>query len=817
VKGTAPRAHPQAALDLVDELFDLPPAERDARLLRADPEVRAQAMRLLEADAREGDPLSRPAGAILPSALAGLERDWQRAGRKDMQVGPFRLESLLGDGGMGEVWVATRTTDFQQKVAVKLLHAWTGAALAQRFRLERQILARLSHPRIATLLDGGVTEEGQPWLAMELVEGLPLTEHCAARGYGVDERLRLFLQVCDAVEYAHQNLVVHRDLKPRNILVSASDEVKLLDFGIAKLLRGEEGEPTALTHTGERPMTPDYAAPEQIRGGAVTTTTDVWALGVLLHELLTGARPYRAEGKPLIDVERAVLEGAPPRPSSRIESKPLKRRVRGDLDAIVLKALQPRPSDRYLSVSALASDVRRHLDGLPVAARGDATAYVVRSFVRRYRAAVGVSAVVFGALVVGLVGTLWQAHRAREEARNAEQTRAFLVDLLETFDPYQQGGRPVTQRDILLRGEARVSELGNQPEVQAQLLRVFAQTWTNMGELERARPTAERALAVERSLAPRSLEVAKTLLLLGDITAVTGTWEDTGRDYAEALSIAREAEGPEGSTTAEAVGDLAYVARWDGRFAESEKLYREQIDIDRRVHGAEGKETLEATGDLAAMLCDAGRLAESEDLDRRVALLDAKVVGENHPGTLIVRANLAHVLIDGGRPDEAEAILRDVYDRQVAVVGENSPYTLNTLYLRGRAIDGLGRAHEAVDMLEKVLRSQTELRGATSREVARTLEPEAIALDHLGRLAEAETAARRALAIHVELTGEPHIAAALRTTLASVLLDEGRPGEARALLEDALSVEEKLLIPTHPQLVRTRAELARASAMTGTR
>jgi serine/threonine-protein kinase len=814
------RARFQAAMSLVDRALDLPASEREALLEREcqDPALREEARRLLSADAREDDRLSVPAGARLPGALRELASAGLARAEAGMTVGPFRLRTILGRGGMGEVWTADRVgADFEQSVALKLLYVdGQGRAVEARFRRERQILARLEHPRIARLLDGGISADGRPWLAMELVTGLSLVDHCVSAGLGIEERLELFLQVCEAVQFAHQNLVIHRDLKPSNILVDERGAPKLLDFGIAKLIE-DDGDATALTALGEQPMTPDYASPEQTRHEPVTTASDTWTLGAILHELLAGVRADRA----LLDTTRA-------RPSARIDvdhrpswpagmsRSALTKRLKGDLDAIVTKATRSDPKERYPSVDALAGDVRRHLGGLPVAARGEATGYFLRSFVRRHRLGVGLSALAILSLVAGLFGTVSQARHAREEARKAAQTREFVVNLLEGFDPYQQGGKPVTQHDILVRGELRLAELDDQPEAQGQLLRVFAQTWTNMGELERARSTAERALSIQRrALGPRHIELARTLIVLGAAEDIPGDWEDAERAYVEALSIARDAEGPAGPTALEALSEVAYIARERGSFAESERLYLEQLTLLQRLHGNESKEALETRGDIAALLCDAGRLEESASMSREVAKLDAAVFGENHPGTLIVRGNLARALIELGQFDAADTVLRDVYARQVDVVGEISPYALNTRRLRARALDGLGRPDEAIPLFEQILRSQEELRGQASIEVARTLAPESVALWHAGRLREAEAAARRALAIQAPRVGEPHTAARTRTTLGVVLLDEGRLDESLTELEGALAVQERMLPPNHHDLLATRTALARARARAG--
>ncbi len=367
------------------------------------------------------DALDIERGAALLEATSDVEPSRRR-------VGPYRLLRELGRGGMGVVYLAERVEGgFEQRVVIKLIkRGMDSDAILRRFLRERQILAGLEHVNVARLFDGGVTDDGQPYFAMEYVDGKPLTAYCDERGLAVEQRLRLFEDACRAVQHAHGKLVVHRDLKPSNMLVTSEGQLKLLDFGIAKLLV-EEDDATALTQAGTRLLTPDYAAPEQVRGEPVTTATDVYALGVVLYELLTGRLPYDGDRRGRTDVARAVCEVEPRPPSLAVASQPrLAKRLRGDLDTIVLKALSKEPSRRYASAEALAEDVRRHLAGHPVQARRDTMAYVAAKFVRRHKVGVAAAAVVTLSLLLGLVGTTWQAAvaaRERDRARTGGGAR----------------------------------------------------------------------------------------------------------------------------------------------------------------------------------------------------------------------------------------------------------------------------------------------------------------------------------------------------------------------------------------------------------
>src|SRR5262245_56368970 len=433
-------------LDAADRALELEPGERTAfveRCCAEDPSLGAELKALL-ASAEFATPLDGTAAAYVePLLIAGPPLDALPAAAS--RIGSYRILGQIGRGGMGAVYLAERADDqYRKHVAVKLLPTFSASdeQPVRRFLEERQILAALEHPDIARLLDGGVTPEGLPWFAMEYVEGAPIDRYCDDHCLTIEQRLELFRRVCAAVQYAHRNLVVHRDLKPANILVSNDGRVKLLDFGIAKLLGGDgAGGPPAVTLTDERLMTPRYASPEQVTGGAVSTASDVYALGVLLHELLTGRDPYRLPSEQSFEVVQAILEREPERASvsaSRAAadydpavvarargttSVRLRRHLMGDLDMILLTALQKHPARRYGSVEQLQADLERHLTGLPIAARGDGRLYRARKFVRRNTVGVVVAAI-FALVVVGFVGlTSVQAVRIRAEARHAREDR----------------------------------------------------------------------------------------------------------------------------------------------------------------------------------------------------------------------------------------------------------------------------------------------------------------------------------------------------------------------------------------------------------
>ncbi|MGE3616144.1 MAG: serine/threonine-protein kinase, partial [Gemmatimonadales bacterium] len=462
------------ARPLLDRALELPEAERTAfvaETTRSDPELGEALTRLLAAAADEAPFLeSLDAGTL---GLLGADP----AGAVGRRLGPYELIRLLGAGGMGAVYLARRADgEFEQRVAVKVIRSGPlDASAVARFRRERQILAWLDHPHIARLLDGGVDEAG-PYLVMEYVEGEPIDQYCDRHGLGVPDRIRVFLAVCDAVEYAHRNLIVHRDLKPGNILVTESGQVKLLDFGIARLLDDEPAD-GAVTETGTQLLTRDYASPEQIRGGPITTASDGYALGVVLYQLLTGRLPHDTRGMSPAALEHEVTEVAPPRPSS------LRRELSGDLDTILLQALRPDPARRYGTAAALADDLRRHLERRPVSARPDTLGYRLSRFVRRNALAVGAATVLLVSIVGGALATMYQGARAE---RRFQSVRALANALLsDLHDAVRELPGATATRELLVSHALNyLDELRTEVPTDPDLLLELAAAYEQIGEIQ---------------------------------------------------------------------------------------------------------------------------------------------------------------------------------------------------------------------------------------------------------------------------------------------------------------------------------------------
>lgn len=841
---------------LLDALIDLEPETRAARLaeLRAeDASLAAELEQLLALEEDNTDFLSEPLIAPPPSA------------KPDSLIGPYRLERMLGEGGMGQVWLARRADGlYQRRVALKLLRpGLADPNLRQRFTRERQILARLGHPHIARLLDAGIGGDGhavqnQPYLALEYVEGEPITDWSRSRDLSVQARLRLFLQVCEAVSHAHANLIVHRDLKPSNILVTALDEVRLLDFGIAKLLDSPEGGRDH-TRTEVRAFTLHYAAPEQIRGEPVTTMTDVYSLGVVLYELLAETKPYKLSRQSDAAWEEAILLTDPLRPSQSLlreaDSDPsrtpaLRRRAKlisGDLDNIVLKTLSKRPEHRYASVEALAQDLTRYLEGKPVMARPQSLAYRAHKYLSRNRWGLATAGLFVGVLTAALVLVTWQAQQAVREASRAQALQDFIAGLFE-----QAGGRsgpgPLDVRQLLADGEARAEgELGTQPLAQAELFGVIARLRLGLGDYPQALKLLQRQQALLKTLpdAPEGLRLSaaadsgRTLRLLGragecvkrmrpqetlarglqrqlpvqaaDFHSEFGRCQhaqgklDTARLLFQRSIAIRRNTLEDVAGTVENLGDLAALERDAGNPQAALRGYRNALAQLEASVGNRHPLAIGLRRNLCAMERADGELGIAERDCHDALTLALDLHGPRHPETIDVTRELAAIHVDLGRYREAEAAFIDSRRWLQARLGSQHADVArddNSLGIiaweRGQAQSALRHLDRALAVLEK--QPQNPL-------LAGVLYNKAMVLHETGRSAEALPLLKRVKALRIAHGGEQHKSLAMHARLHGEVLDAlGRDDAAGAELDRALLLARNGEGLTHPNT--RRAELA---------
>jgi serine/threonine-protein kinase len=801
--------------ELFEAVVDLPRAQWESRLAELCPDdaaLREEVLGLLraDADATGGTAIAQHAPNVVAELAEHLSEDpTVHAG---LALGPFRLVREIGRGGMGAVWLADRADgQFEQAVAIKLVRGgWDRAEDIARFRAERQILAGLSHPNIAHLVDGGMGEGGRPWLALEYVDGVDLGRWCDKHRLDLADRQRLFLTVCDAVQHAHQRLVVHRDLKPSNILVRADGVVKLLDFGIAKLIDADSAQVSAT-----RVFTPEYAAPEQVRGETVTTSVDVYALGLLLYELLSGQRPYKVENSTPAAYERAILDQEPTRPSvaatrdgggmsaanRHLTPARLRRELRGDLDAIVLKALRKQPTDRYASVADLAADVRRHLARQPVHARRGNFRYRATRFLQRHALAAALSAVAVLALVAGLGIALWQAQVARNERDTARQALAFMRTLFTNADPGQKQRGDLTARDLVDEGVRSVRRaLAGQDAARADMLLAMGSAYLGLGLPDEAQPLLDEAGAIAQRLGD-TLLVARIL----DETCSVLQYRNRADDcvpLVDRIEAMLDPSDPEHVETLVRAIDHRSTAhaprnRHDAIVADSRRalaLIPATADYDRL--------RADVTGTMAFSLVRLNRAAEAEAALR--PLVDALRKAQNvEPRWLAdVLDNFASTLTT--KTDEALALNAEAVRLMESVYGADSPVIAGKVSNYGVALYKANRYADALPVIERSIALNRA--GGTPR--ATSL---ANALGNLGALhfqLGHDDASRAALNEAIELSEALQrpldIGRALRWR-ANLSLAQARYADARADAQRATSVLAPLNKPESITVLRGRA------------
>jgi serine/threonine-protein kinase len=803
--------------------LERPPDERSTWLAArcgGDDALRAEVSALLSAHRR--------ADGILEADLSRAAAELSPPGLQRRRIGPWRVVRELGRGGMGVVYLAERDDgQFRRRVAIKLLRNSPDAEeLHRRFRAERQILASLDHPNIAQLLDGGITDGQLPYLVMEYVEGLPITAYCDRHRLGIPARLALFQAVCAAVHHAHKNLIIHRDLKPSNILVSPAGQVKLLDFGIAKLLNPELSPvDMPVTRTGHRLLTPDYASPEQVRGEPLTTASDVYSLGVVLYELLAGHPPYRLTTYAPGEILEVVCEREPERPSAAVRRREpgalaegrageltpegiaaardaapaqLARRLRGDLDAIVMMALRKEPTRRYGSADLLAADIQRHVESLPVVAHRGSRWYRARKLLHRHRIAAAAAALVATSLVGGAGVALWQGRVAARERDRAEAARVqseavtrFLMGLFEASDPLEARGDSVTARDLLRRGVARADALDGEPLVQARLLEVTGLVYRSLGDYALARTQLERSLAARRAArAADDADAARTLSVLADVLRRQGLFVEAERTARRALDIRAGRLGPEHPDVAESLLQLSVLVIYRARLAEAETLSRRALAIRRRILPPNDPVIGENLEQLAAIVRRRGNSPGAEAMLREALGVHLRAADRARATPDGVRQRIGDILMtDYGRLEDAEAMYEAAIADARAAVGETHPRVAWAYGSLGGLRSVQGRHAEAERLVRQALEIHRRAAGPDHPNVAGSMGHLAVVLTRAGRLAEAESLARRVMEMDERRYGRRHqLYLSGLGRVASILARRGRLTEAESLQREALRI-----------------------------
>jgi eukaryotic-like serine/threonine-protein kinase len=694
--------------------------------------------------------------------------------REQKAIGPYRLVRILGTGGMGQVWLAEQTEPVRRLVALKLIRSGLyESSVLKRFQSECQSLAIMDHPAIAKVFDAGTTRDDEPYLAMEYVDGVPITDYCDRKKLGICERLKLFIQVCEGVQHAHQKAIVHRDLKPSNILVVDVDgkpRPRIIDFGLAKAMVPQALGETLFTHVGGVLGTPGYMSPEQADPAArgVDTRTDVYSLGVVLYELLTGFLPFDTERwkkQRLEDVLRELRESDPPRPSTKvseqrqssskqaeargIELRQLVSVLQGDLDWITLKALEKDSERRYGTPSALAADIESYLENRPVEARPASPGYRLRKYVRRNSVAVAVTTGAAVLLIAFAVMQSVQLRRATRERDRADRVTEFMTDMFKVSDPSEARGNTITAREILDKSAREIDAgLTRDPELQARMLDLMGEVYENLGLFSRAHEL-----------------------------------------LAHAVDLCQQNLGSNHPDTLHAQGDLAWNLTESGHYTEAEKLQRELVQRERRVLGAEHPETLRSTNRLAGTLVNLHKNAESEALYREVFEIRSRRLGPLNQETLTSAFDLGLAIYQQGRNAEAEKLFRETLRKQQRVLGADHPNTLKCMRALAQVLDDESQFSDSEALSRQTVEMEQRIFGPRHPETLRSMHNLALTLDEEHKFSESETLYRQILAIKRQIPGSE-----LTPTLEGLgltLSHEHRYSEAEPLFREAIGISHK--------------------------
>ncbi len=799
---------------IFNDALELSKSEREQFVQKScsgDPELQQEILSLLNAY-ESSEFLETSPNILLSRAFSDPSED-NKTGTK---VGPFKILEILDHGGMGSVYLAERDDgQFKQKVALKLLRiGFTSQNQTRRFLAERQILASLNHENIAQLYDGGITSDGQPWFAMEYVEGKPIDKYCDDHNLTINQRIDLFISVCKAVQNAHRQLIVHRDLKPSNILVTNTGKVKLLDFGIAKILNQDKFSPDnlPLTRTGLLPLTPAYASPEQVRAESITTASDIYQLGIVLYELLCGCRPYKVTGRTPSEIEHIICEEQPTRPSTAITKLPqsqnevphkitssrrtslehLRKRLRGDLDTIIMKCLRKEPERRYESVDKLTTDLRYYLNGHPVTAHANSLTYRTSKFIQRHTVGVAATAAIILLLIGYAITITWHSQRTRsalkqsqQEMAKAEQVTDFLMTLFEANDPEETLGDTITADMLLEKGVRQAEALSDQPAVQAQMLDLTGRIYMNLGQYDKANVLLEQALNLrEDNFAAPHPDISESLHNIGVLFWENGKYKESEVYLRQALNMKMRLFGDSHESLPETLTALAVILKERRKFEEAEPLYYKALNINRKIHGNQHESVAYNLNNIGNFLESQGEYQRAEKLYLESLKLYRALYGNQHPDVAARLTNLGRIKEITGDFRTSISHHREALKIRRSILDHNHPDIAESLYHLGRVMIDLEEYDNAEKNLKLALKIQKKALSPLHPNTSQTLNSLGILMRHKEEYEAAEFYYQESLNLQKGRLGEKHSEVGLTiNNLGLVLIKQKRYSEALSLLK----------------------------------
>ncbi len=761
----------------------------------------------------------------VPSVLKGQASDaiyiQPKKNYNGTVIGNYKIINQIAEGGMGSVFLAERADgQFEQKVALKIIKPGMNSnEIIKRFQFERQILARLQHPNIARLLDGGLTDENLPYFTMEYVEGDPIDQYCDKNNLSINERLKLFSEVCNAIQYAHQNLVIHRDLKPNNIIIKKDGTVKLLDFGIAKVFTEDDSfAQSELTRTGLYVMTPEYASPEQIKGEAITTSTDIYSLGLILYQLITGEKAYKIKTQSPLELEKIICYTEPVKPSSIIKLLQTKNEIKaekisrahktnldkliktlsGDLDNICLMALRKEPERRYSSAEQFQQDIENYLEGRPVSARQNTIYYRTNKFIIRHKIAVISAFAIF--LIAASLTTFYfiqlkkERDKAQLEAQKAEEVSNFLKNIFKLSDPYEARGKTITARELLDKGAQKINqELSDQPDVKASMLSLIGSVYQNLGLFDKSDTLLKEALAIRMKLNKNGMKEAKSLRDLGELYTYKGEYSKADSLLTNALNIYNINSEKEDNSYAWILGDLAWVYKSKGNYNKSELYYKKAIKLLNRNKNNNNEDLLIMMNNFALELHEEGKYDEAEKMFKETLGLQKEIYGDKpHPEISTTTYNLAELLRDRGKYAEAEKMFKTSLAMDTKLSGPENPDVAYSLQGLASVYKIKGNFDEAQKLFLQVLNMRKKFLGDNHPDVA-------YAISNLGLLFYSEQKYdsskkyyEKALILHKKLNGPNHPSVAIcLNKLGFINYKKGNCKKAENQIRQSMQIQEK--------------------------